>query len=276
MILVTGATGNVGREVVKNLMKRNANFQVATHRREKKGVYFDFENFSSLKPALMGVTKLFLLRPPHLANAKKYFQPVIDTAKEVGIKHIVFLSLLGVEKNPIVPHAKIEKIIKDSGIPYTLLRPSFFMQNLFSQHGDELRNEKIIEVPAGNGKTSFIDVRDIGEVAAKVLTEDGHEFKAYALTGSDALTYYEVAEIISKETNEHIIYTNPSIFTFRKRMIQKGLKNDFIMVMIGIYTTARLGLAKKITLDLEQLLERKPITLKQFAHDYREKLIYEG
>ncbi|MGN4446736.1 SDR family oxidoreductase [Bacillus cereus group sp. MYBK79-1] len=273
MILVTGATGNVGKEIVKALIQRSANFQVATHRKESKGVYFDFENPSSLKLALMGVTKLFLLRPPHLADAKKYFQPVIDAAKEVGIKHIVFLSLLGVEKNLIVPHAKIEKIIKDSGIPYTFLRPSFFMQNLLSQHGDELRKDKIIEVPAGRGKTSFIDVRDIGEVAAKVLTEDGHRFKAYALTGSEALTYYEVAEIISKETNEHIIYTNPNIFTFRKRMIQKGLKNDFIMVMIGIYTTARLGLAKKITLDLEQLLGRKPITLKQFAHDYREQLI---
>ncbi|HDR4948994.1 TPA: SDR family oxidoreductase [Bacillus cereus] len=273
MILVTGATGNVGKEIVKALIQRNANFQVATHRKESKGVYLDFENPSSLNPALIGVTKLFLLRPPHLADAKKYFQPVIDAAKEVGIKHIVFLSLLGVETNPIVPHAKIEKIIKDSGIPYTFLRPSFFMQNLLPQHGDELRKDKIIEVPAGRGKTSFIDVRDIGEVAAKVLTEDGHRFKAYALTGSEALTYYEVAEIISKETNENIIYTNPSIFTFRKRMIQKGLKNDFIMVMIGIYTTARLGLAKKITLDLEQLLERKPITLKQFAHNYREQLI---
>ncbi|PFE11795.1 SDR family oxidoreductase [Bacillus cereus] len=273
MILVTGATGHVGKEVVKALMQKNIDFQVATRRKESKGVYFDFEDPSSIKPALRGITKLFLLRPPHLADAKKYFQPVIDAAEEVGIKHIVFLSLLGVKKNPIVPHAKIEKIIKDSGIPYTFLRPSFFMQTLLSQHGDELRNEKIIEVPAGNGKISFIDVRDIGEVAAKVLMEDGHEFKAYALTGSEALTYYEVAEIILKETNEHIIYTNPSIFTFRKRMIQKGLKNNFIMVMIGIYTTARLDLAKNITLDLEQLLERKPITLKQFAHDYREQLI---
>ncbi|ASL62600.1 SDR family oxidoreductase [Bacillus cereus] len=273
MILVTGATGNVGKEIVKALIQRNTKFQVATHRKESKGVYFDFENPSSIKPALRGITKLFLLRPPHLADAKKYFQPVIDAAKEIGIKHIVFLSLLGVEKNPIVPHAKIEKIIKDSGIPYTFLRPSFFMQNLLSQHGDELRNEKIIEVPAGKGKTSFIDVRDIGEVAAKVLIEDGHEFKAYALTGSEALTYFEVAKIISKETKENIIYTNPSIFKFRKRMIQKGLKNDFIMVMIGIYTTARLGLAKKITLDLEQLLERKPNTLKQFVHDYKQQLI---
>ncbi|MED3352856.1 SDR family oxidoreductase [Bacillus thuringiensis] len=273
MILVTGSTGNVGKEIVKALIQSDVKFQVATHRKENEGVYFDFENPSSIKPALKGITKLFLLRPPHLADAKKYFQPVIEAAKEVRIKQIVFLSLLGVEKNPIVPHAKIEKIKKESGIPYTFLRPSFFMQNLLSQHGDELRNEKIIEVPAGNGKTSFIDVRDIGEVAAKVLMEDGHEFKAYTLTGSEALTYYEVAKTISKEIKENIIYINPSIFKFRKKMMQKGLKNDFILVMIGIYTTARLGLAKKVTEDLEQLLGRKPTTLKQFAHDYKEQLI---
>ncbi|MEK4736884.1 MULTISPECIES: SDR family oxidoreductase [Bacillus] len=270
MILVTGATGNVGGEVVKGLIQRKAIFKVATRRREAEGVYFDFENRSSVKTALKGVTKLFLIRPPHLADAKKYFQPVIDAAKEIGVKQIVFLSLLGVEKNPIVPHAKIESIIKDSGIPYTFLRPSFFMQNLLSQHGDELRNEKIIEVPAGKGKTSFIDVRDIGEVAAKILTEEGHEFKAYALTGNEALTYYEVAAIISKTINKHIIYTNPSIFKFRKRMLQKGLNKEFIWVMIGIYTTAKLGLAKKVTSDLSNLLDRNPITMEKFVYDYKE------
>ncbi|WP_256941562.1 NmrA family NAD(P)-binding protein [Bacillus thuringiensis] len=235
--------------------------------KNQTGVYLNFEDPSSVQPALKGVKKLFLLRPPHLTDAKKYFQPVIDAAKRENVQHIVFLSLLGVEKNPIVPQAKIERIIKESGIPYTFLRPSFFMQNLLSQHGDELRKDKIIEVLAGRGKTSFIDVRDIGEVAAKVLTEDRHRFKAYALTGSEALTYYEFAEIISKETNEHIIYTNPSIFTFRKRMIQKGLKNDFIMVMIGFYTTARLGLAKKITLDLEHIAIKLRLCKVNFRRD---------
>lgn len=147
------------------------------------------------------------------------------------------------------------------------------MQNLLSQHGDELRNKKIIEVPAGKGETSFIDVRDIGEVAAKILTEEGHEFKAYSLTGNEALTYYEVAAIISKIINKDITYTNPSIFKFRKRMIQKGLNSDFIWVMIGIYTTAKLGLAKKVTSDLSNLLDRSPITMETFVYDYKELLI---
>ncbi|HDR7670869.1 TPA: SDR family oxidoreductase [Bacillus wiedmannii] len=273
MILITGATGNVGREVMNNLAQKNVDFQTATHRKNQTGVYLNFEDPSSIQPALKGVKKLFLLRPPHLADAKKFFQPVIDATKRENVQHIVFLSLLGVEKNPIVPHAKIERIIKESGIPYTFLRPSFFMQNLISQHGDELRKEKIIEVPAGKGKTSFIDVRDIGEIAAKVLTEQGHKFKAYSLTGNEALTYYEVAAIISKETKQKIVYTNPSILKFRRRMVQKGLKSDYIMVMIGIYTTAKLGLAKRITPDLVNLLGRSPITMKKFVFDYKNQII---
>lgn len=139
----------------------------------------------------------------------------------------MFLSLLGVEKNPIVPHHKIEKIIKKSGIPYTFLRPSFFMQNLISQHGEELRKEKEIYVPAGKGKTSFIDVRDIGTVTARILTENGHENKGYSLTGTEALDYYEVAEILSEELGETIKYVNPSVLQFRDKMLTKGIQKEF-------------------------------------------------
>ncbi|WP_339812401.1 SDR family oxidoreductase [Paenibacillus sp. FSL R7-0189] len=273
MILITGATGNVGREVVNELRKSETPFKIVSHRKDSEYVYFDFENADSFRPALTGVKKLFLLRPPHIADAKKYFQPLIDIAKEVGVEHIVFLSLLGVEKNPIVPHHKIEKIIKKSGIPYTFLRPSFFMQNLISQHGEELRKEKEIYVPAGKGKTSFIDVRDIGTVTARILTENGHENKGYSLTGTEALDYYEVAEILSEELGETIKYVNPSVLQFRDKMLTKGIQKEFVTVMIGIYFTAKIGLAKKITPDLQILLGKRPITFKEFAHDYKYELV---
>lgn len=185
----------------------------------------------------------------------------------------MFLSLLGVEKNPIVPHHKIEKIIKKSGIPYTFLRPSFFMQNLISQHGEELRKEKEIYVPAGKGKTSFIDVRDIGTVTARILTENGHENKGYSLTGTEALDYYEVAEILSEELGETIKYVNPSVLQFRDKMLTKGIQKELVTVMIGIYFTAKIGLAKKITPDLQILLGKRPITFKEFAHDYKYELV---
>lgn len=272
MILITGATGNVGREVVNALKKMEVSFKTTSHRKDNHCIYLDFENVNSFRPALTGIKKLFLIRPPHIADAKKYFQPLIDAAKETGVEHIVFLSLLGVEKNPIVPHHKIEKIIKKSGISYTFLRPSFFMQNLIHQHGAELREEKEIYIPAGKGKTSFIDVRDIGTVAAKILTEEGHENKGYSLTGNEALDYYEVADIISNELGEKIKYVNPSIKQFRNKMLAKGIESEFVTVMIGIYFTAKIGLAKKITPDLQILLGKKPITMNEFVHDYRHEL----
>ncbi|MFF3024647.1 SDR family oxidoreductase [Gottfriedia sp. NPDC057948] len=271
MILVTGANGTVGKEVVRELQKVNANFKISTSKKNTSNVYLNFEDPKSIRPAFQGITKLFLIRPPHLAD-KKYFEPVIEIAKEVGIEQIVFLSLLGADKNKIVPHAKIEELIINSGIPYTFLRPSFFMQNLLNQHVEELVKENIIFVPAGKGETSFIDTRDIGVVAAKALTENGHRFKSYSLTGNEAISYFEVAEILSKHLRKDIIYTNPSILTFWRKMRKKGLAREFIIVMIGIYTTAKLGLAKKITTDLEDLLGREPIKFEQFVIDYLDSL----
>ncbi|KQL32683.1 NmrA family transcriptional regulator [Bacillus sp. FJAT-25509] len=271
MILVTGAKGTVGKEVVRELVKLHANFKISTSKKNTSDVYLNFEDPKSIRPAFQGITKLFLIRPPHLAD-KKYFEPVIEIAKEVGIEQIVFLSLLGADKNKVVPHSKIEELIINSGIPYTFLRPSFFMQNLLNQHEEELIKENIIFVPAGKGKTSFIDTRDIGVVAAKALTENGHRFKAYSLTGNEAISYFEVAEILSKHLQKDITYTNPSILTFWRKMRKKGLARDFIIVMIGIYTTAKLGLAKKITTDLEDLLGRESTRFEQFVIDYSDLL----
>lgn len=273
MLLITGATGTVGKEIVKKCIEKEFPFQIATRSREIEGVYFDFEDPGSYKTALKGIEKLFLMRPPHITNSKKYIEPVIYEAKRAGVRHIVFLSLLGAEKNPVVPHSKIEKIIKHSSIPYTFLRPSFFMQNLFTQHGEELKQEHKIIVPAGKGKTSFIDVRDIAAAAVKVFFEEGHINKGYSLTGSEALSYYEVADILTEQLGVPIQYTNPTVHEFKKKMSEKGIEKEFITVMTAIYLTARFGLAKKVTNDLENLLGKKPITFKEFAKDYQEELI---
>ncbi|NPC92292.1 SDR family oxidoreductase [Bacillus sp. WMMC1349] len=273
MILLTGSTGTVGREIVKQLSDLDVPFKTTSRSKKGNGVYFDFEDNDSYLPALNGIEKLFLIRPPHISNIKMYLDPVIDSAKLAGVTQIVFLSLLGVEKNPLVPHYKAERSIKKSGIPYTFLRPSFFMQNLVQQHGEELRKDRQIFVPAGNGRTSFIDVRDIASVAVKTLTEPGHKNQAYSLTGSEVLTYYEVADMLTAELDITFTYANPSAKTFRKRMLEKGVPKEFITIMIGIYLTAKLGLAKKITSDLENILQRQPITVKQFIHDYRDEFI---
>jgi uncharacterized protein YbjT (DUF2867 family) len=155
-ILITGATGNVGMAVIKSLNKIPHSLHVIagirdfTRDKQKISDYkidfvkFDFMDFATYSSALEGCQMLFLLRPPQISNTEKYFKPLIKIAKEVSIKHIVFLSVQGVEKSAIIPHHKIEKLIMDSKIPYTMLRPAYFMQNFMgSLHHDLVVNKRI-------------------------------------------------------------------------------------------------------------------------------------
>ena len=143
------------------------------------------------------------------------------------------------------------------------------MQNLSTTHRQDIQEHNEIFLPAGKGKTSFIDVRDIASVAVKALTESGHSDRAYSLTGSEALDYYQVAEIFTEVLGKPILYTNPSMLKFAISMYKRGLDPQFIAVMIGIYTTAKLGFAGKLTTDTQEILQRAPISLRQFVEDYQ-------
>ena len=276
-ILVTGATGNVGREIVRLLEQKALPVRAAVSDPERatamfgEGVactQFRFGEADTYAQAFHDVRAVFLMRPPQIVNVKKNIYPAIDAAQKAGVKHMVFLSLQGVEKNPLVPHHKIEKYLMRSGIRYTFLRPSFFMQNLSTTHRDEIRNDNCIFVPAGAGKTSFVDVRDIAEVAVKVLTETGHENSAYELTGNEALSYDEVAGIFSQVLERPIRYARPSAFHFWQEMRSKGHPAAFVVVMLALYTVARLGWAAKTTDDVTTLLARPPISMRQFIEDH--------
>lgn len=280
VILVTGATGNVGGEIIKNIDRdlfdiRGTVLSDKDAVRLSKGVgpvVFDFENEKTFAGALRGVSKVFLMRPPQMGDPKQIYS-FIDACKEAGIGQIVFLSLLGVQHNPLAPHGYIEKYIIKSGIPYTLLRPSFFMQNLSTTHCKDIRECNEIVVPAGRGKTSFIDSRDIGAFGAKIFEDKKYLNKAYDLTGSEALDYYKVAGIISEATGKKITYTNPTSAEFGRRMKSEGSAKDFITVMKGIYLIAKLRLAGKITNDFKKVMDREPITFKQFARDNKNLFI---
>jgi len=144
------------------------------------------------------------------------------------------------------------------------------MQNLSTTHRAEVRDQSEIFVPAGRGKTSFIDVRDLAEVAAKTLTEPGHTFKAYPLTGAEALGYEDVARHFTEILGRRVVYSNPSILRFIRAKRREGLPLAYILVMVGIYGTCKLGLAGTLTPDTERLLGRPPLTMRQFIADHRE------
>ncbi|MFZ5354357.1 MAG: SDR family oxidoreductase [Bacillota bacterium] len=278
-ILITGITGNVGSDIAYSLQRLNHPFKAGVRDIEKarklfgndiEYVRFDFEDADTYEEALKDVNKVFLMRPPALADAKKQIKPFIDKCAQKKIEHMVFLSLMGIEKNPVPPHYKIEKFILESGIPYTFLRPSFFMQNLNTTHCKDIKERNDIYIPCGRAKLSFIDTRDIGEAGAIALTADKHKNKAYTLTGPEALDYYQAAEIFTRVLGRKITYSNPSPLAFRKEMINRGVKKDFANVMVMLYLTTRFGMAKSTTPELEQLLGRKATTLEQYVKDYAE------
>ncbi len=160
-ILVTGATGNTGRELIRYLI-RNTDVQVVAGVRnvEKarrafpeadrmRFVHFDFEDARSFPDALQGIQRVFLLRPPHISDVEKYFRPLIGAIAAAGIREVMFLSVQGAARSKVIPHNKIERLIREAGLDSIFRRPSYFMQNLTTTFLSDIRDKHRIVLPAG-------------------------------------------------------------------------------------------------------------------------------
>lgn len=281
-ILVIGALGNVGTEVITNLQAKVQALRAAdmneTKLKERFGdavetVHFDFSRPETYEAAFCGVEKMFLMRPPQITDVKRAIFPAIDAAKRAGVKHVVFLSLIGIEKATFIPHYKVEQYLKEVGLQTTFLRCSFFMQNLNTTHRKEIREHSEIFVPVGRAKTSFIDVRDIGAVAAVTLTQEEHAGMNYDLTGSEGLDYWETAQIMSEVLGRRITYRNPNPLHFLIETVRRGMPFQYALVMTGLYLSTRLGMAELVTNEVKRLTGCTPITFRQYVQDYRKMWI---
>ena len=277
-ILVIGALGNVGAEVVKQVLSRGGKVRAADINVNKikerfgdsvEAVRFDFTDPTTYAATFSGVKKMFYMRPPHITNIQRDMHPSMDAAKQAGVTQVVFLSLIGIEKAKYVPHYKVETYLQQIGMQTTFLRCSFFMQNLNTTHRKEIKERSEIFVPVGKARTSFIDARDIGKVAAVALTESGHAGKNYNLTGSEGLDYWQAATILSEVLGRKITYRNPNPLHFLAETIWRGTPFMFAMVMLGLYTSTRFGMAEPITHEVERLTGDQPISFRQYARDYQ-------
>ena len=275
-VMVTGANGNVGGYVVKYLIKNGQDVVAAGTNVEAlqskfgdkvKSVFFDFTDPKTFSAALEDVDRVFIMRPPHLGKPED-LKPFIEAlTSKGGLKLISFLSLIGIENNPIPPHHKIEKYIEQTGMPYFHIRPSFFMQNISGVHSFEIRNFDRVVVPVGKALTSFIDAEDIGEITAKVLSEpDKHQNRGYSITGPEAINYYTASKILSEELGREIIYDNPKPSLAKKYWIEiRGLDKEYSKVMGMLYLMTRMGTAKKVTTTFADVVGREPQTFRQFV-----------
>ena len=279
-ILVTGATGTVGSRVVEALAGAGAAVRAASRapsdqpREPVSPVRFDFHDPSTFGPAFAGVRTLFLVRPPALARLGD-LEPALRAGLTAGLEHVVLLSVQGAERIPVLPHARLERWLWAAPVRWTFLRPSFFDQNLVTVHGAALRRTGELAVPAGRGRTAFVDAHDVGDVAARVLLEpERHAGCAYTLTGSEALTYGEVAGIMTAVLGRTVRYTQPGLVAYATRARRDlGLPPALVAATSVIYTTARLGLAAGLSPATAELLGRPPITMAEFVEREREHLL---
>lgn len=284
-VLITGATGNVGTEVIKSLQNIDHQLEIyagvrnLNEDRLKLSNYkvnfslFDFIDVETYKTALDGCEILFLLRPPQISEVEKYFKPLVDTCKKNGVKHIVFLSVQGVEKSKMIPHHKIEKLIVDSKIPYTFLRPAYFMQNFTTILHNDLVNKKRIYLPAGNVKFTLVDVRDIGAVSATILTNISvYVNKSYELTCKVKLTFLEMARILSDILGIDIQYKSPNLISFFLTKRKEKTPTMFILVMIMLHYFPRFQKKPETTNWVEKITNRQPTTFEQFINDNKKAL----
>lgn len=276
MILITGASGHVGREVVKQALavglKIRATFRspavAAQAPAGLEGVIVDYAKPETIRPALQGVDKIFLVGPPvrDLAALEANF---VKEVRAAGRKHIVKLSALGGRESTFPSgHRDSEENIEASDLPYTFLRPNGFMQNLVNYNAGTIGSQNAFYGCQGNGTVSIVDIRDIAAVAVIVLAATGHEGKSYALTGGEALTNEQVAEKISHVAGRKISYVDLPPAELKKGMLSAGAPEWSADALLDLQRFYREGKASLVTDDVERLTGHRPITVDRFANDY--------
>ena len=284
-ILITGATGNVGYQVIRFLMEKQSKNQViAGVRNIEKAkklfknypklqyVEFDFEDASTFDKSLPEMDTIFLLRPPHISDIEKYFAPLIDKINENNIREIVFLSVQGAEKSKVIPHHKIENLILASNIDYVFLRPSYFMQNLTTTLLKEIQEKRSITLPSRKAKFNWIDIDNIGEAGA-VIIEKFSEYKnqGYELTGYENENFHTVTELINSVVTKPIYYKHANPFHFYSIKRREGIPKGMVVVMTILHLLPRFQGEPRISGSFETITGKKPTSLTEFIKREKQK-----
>jgi len=286
-ILITGATGNIGFEIIRYLFKIDTSHKIIAGVRNiekaKNGftdypkldyVHFDFEDSDTFDSALTDIDRVFLLRPPHLSDIDAFFKPLISKIKDKNINEIVFLSVQGAEKSKVIPHNKIERLISEHGLDYIFLRPSYFMQNLTTTLIGDIKTKREIILPSGQAKFNWVDIENIGEAGAILLDKFGdYKNQAFEITGLENESFANVTSLINKAIENPIRFRNVNPLSFYRIKKKDGLEKGMIIVMILLHLLPRFQNEPRISDFFEQLTGRKPTDLNTFIQ--REKKQFE-
>ena len=279
MILVTGATGSNGKEILKLLSVQNVPVQAMVRHRDRAKdiaapnveiVEGDFDRPETLRETLSGVERAFLVTP---SSDRVEMQQLafVDAAKQSGVKQIVYLSQFDTKADSPVRflryHAAVEAAIQASGMAYTFLRPNLFMQGLLNFRST-IATQNTFYAAAGDAKVSAVDVRDIAEVAAASLTQTGHEGKIYNLTGSQALTHAQMAEYLSVALDHQITFIDVPPESMHEYLVSTKFPLWQADGLLEEYAHYRRNEAAAIGSGVQDALGKEPRDFATFAHDY--------
>ncbi len=272
-ILVLGATGEVGGRVFAALQARGERVRGASREPERAAqrrpgdwVALDLERPPTFAPALEGVDRIFLVARPGDDHPERVAAPLVEAALAAGVRAVVNLSAMGVERDPAFGLRRLELLLEASGLGWTHLRPNFFMQ-IFAGPAllPGIRRAHAIALPAADARLSYVDTRDIADVAVAALTSSDHRRRAYALTGPAALDHFEVARLLTDAAGFNIAYEPLTEEAARAGIAAAGLGPERVERLIGFYRQVRAGLCAPVSGDIEAVLGRPARPFASFA-----------
>jgi len=278
MILVTGASGNAGGSVLKEVLKTNQPVSAMYRSPEDAGkspekvrpVIADFADRPSLGRALEGVDTVYLVCSP-VRELVGLEGNMLDACQAARVRHIVLNSAIGAADYPkSFPswHRKVEDKLKASGLEFTILRPNSFMQNILTYYAPGIRAQGAFYAAMRDARTSFIDVRDIAVVAAQALTSSKHAGKIYELNGPEALTYAAVAEKISRASGREVRYVDIPLERQKQSMVELGMPEWQVTALLDLQAYYTAGKGGDVDDLLAELLGRGPRTMDQFVAEF--------
>lgn len=281
-ILITGATGHLGKTTIDFLLQQGVNAdQIVALARDinkvasiiEKGIEVrigDFDNKASLEKATEGIDKVLLVSGLDQHRLQQH-KNVVDASKKNSVKHIVYTGVSMRDRNAFLnptmaDHFETEDYIKENGIAYTFLRNS-----LYSDAMPLFAGEKVIDtgifIPAGEGKVPFVFRKDLAEANANVLAQSGHENKTYNLTGGDLYSFSDITKILSDLSGKTVSYTSPDEKTFSDTLKEAGVSDAVIHVLSSFSADIRIGQFEVPSNDLENLIGRKPTDFKNILKE---------
>jgi uncharacterized protein YbjT (DUF2867 family) len=279
MILVTGATGNAGSHVVRALVQSGNDVRAFVRDTDRADALFgggadlaggDFDDLRSVRAALDGVETVFLSGADDPRRVG-WETATIDAAAAAGVCRIVKLSSITAEPGAPVTfwdwHGRIERHLRQSGIPTTVLRSSFYMSNLIAG-AEQVAREGRLYAPAGRARIAMVDPRDVGAAAAAVLTTAGHDGRTYVLTGPEAITYSQVAAELSAATGREVEFIDLPDEAAKQGMLAAGIHDPVAEQFVNVFAMLRKGVGEKVTTTVESLTGARPRDFAAFARDH--------